>query len=131
MTENIQALRCFVPAKDFAASRQFYAALGFEEAWCDGKLALLQLGGCSFFLQDYFVKEWAENFVLDLRVASADEFWRFLESLQLSQRIPASVRLGPPHDDAAGIRRGHFVDPSGVLWHFSQAGHLRNAPSLG
>lgn len=119
-SQNIQSLRCFVPAKDFATSRQFYAALGFEEAWCDGKLALMQLGNCSFFLQDYFVKEWAENSMLDLRVANADELWRFLEGLRLSERFPG-VRLGAPHDDAAGIRRGHFVDPSGVLWHFSQA----------
>lgn len=120
LTQNIQALRCFVPARDFAASRQFYAALGFEEAWCDGKLALLQLRGCSFFLQDYFVKEWAENFMLDLSVASVDEFWRFLEGLKLPERFPGGVRVGPPQTDAAGIHGGHFVDPSGVLWHFSQ-----------
>jgi hypothetical protein len=121
IAKNIQALRCFVPAKEFAVSRQFYAAIGFEEAWCDGKLALLALGGCSFFLQDYFVKEWADNCMLDLRVADADAFWSRLESLDLAARFP-TVRLGPPRDDAsAGIRRGHFLDPSGVLWHFSAA----------
>jgi len=83
---------------------------------------LFQLDRFSFFLQDYFVKDWAENFMLDLRVADADAFWLHLQSLNLSERFPGTVRLGPPEDDpGVGIRRGHFVDPSGVLWHFSQS----------
>jgi hypothetical protein len=119
IAKNIQAVRCFVPAKDFALSRRFYAGLGFEEVWCNDKLALLELGACSFFLQDYFVKEWAENCMLDLRVVDVDSFWSWLESLDLAARFPGA-RIGPPSGDAAsGLRRGHFVDPSGVLWHFS------------
>jgi hypothetical protein len=121
LENSVQELRAFLPADDFARSREFYRALGFDEVWSSEKLALFQLGRCSFFLQSYFVKEWAENMMLDLRVADVDAWWAHLQNLSLLQRFP-SVRLGPPQDDfASRIRRGHFVDPSGVLWHFSQA----------
>jgi hypothetical protein len=47
--------------------------------------------------------------------------WSYLESLNLSQRFER-VSVGAPQDDkATGIRRGHFIDPSGILWHFSHA----------
>lgn len=119
---SVQDLRVFLPAEHFATSREFYDALGFEQAWSSEKLVLFRLGRFSFFLQDYFVKEWAENMMMDLRVADADAYWSYLQSLQLAERLPRRVRMGAPQDDAAtGIRRGHFIDPSGILWHFSQA----------
>jgi hypothetical protein len=68
------------------------------------------------------VKEWAENMMMDLRVADADSCWAHLQSLNLSQRFPEAARVGAPESDlTTRIRRGHFIDPSGVLWHFSQA----------
>jgi hypothetical protein len=117
---SIEQLRTFVPAEDFVHSQQFYRAVGFREAWSSDKMVLFELGGASFFLQDYFVKIWAENMMLDLRVASVDAWWAHLQSLNLAQSFP-SVRLGAPLDDAStGLRRAHFVDPSGVLWHVTQ-----------
>ena len=117
----VQDLRSFLPAQDFKASREFYAALGFQEVWSSDKLVLFRLGRFTFFLQDYFVKDFAENLMMDLRVVDADAFWSHLENLNLSQRFEP-VRIGAPQDDeAAGIRRGHFIDPSGILWHYSQA----------
>jgi hypothetical protein len=62
-----------------------------------------------------------EDMVMGLQVADADACWAHLQSLNLSVRFP-NVRLGAPHSDAAStLRRGHFLDPSGVLWHFSQS----------
>ena len=120
--EYVEDLRCFVPSKDFEVSKEFYLALGFREVYRDEKLALMQLGRSSFFLQNYFVEDWASNTMLDLRVVNADAFWEHLLSLDLPARFPNTVRLAPPRDDTStGTRRGHFVDPSGVLWHFSQA----------
>lgn len=117
-----QDLRVFLPARDFDVSREFYAALGFTEAWSSDKLVLFRAGRFTFFLQDYFVKEWAENMMLDLRVADVDSFWAALQGLQLSERLLGVVRMSAPRDEpASGIRRGAFIDPSGVLWHFSQA----------
>jgi hypothetical protein len=121
LAANVQDLRCFVPSKDFATSKRFYAALGFREVWTDGKLALFELGRFKFFLQDYFVLQWAANAVLDLAVADADAFWVYLEALKLPEQFPSGVvRVGAPEPDPnVAIQRGHFVDPSGVLWHFS------------
>lgn len=117
---SVEDLRTFLPARDFAASRDFYRALGFEEVWSSEKLVLFKVGGFSFFLQDYFVKEWAQNMMIDLRVADVDAYWSQLQSLNLSQRFQ-TVKLHAPEDDpAARIRRGNFIDPAGVLWHFSQ-----------
>jgi hypothetical protein len=118
---SVNELRPFLPAKDFALSKEFYRALGFRETWCADQLAIMQLGRFSFFLQNYFVKEWAENMVMSLDVADVDACCASLLSLNLSTRFP-NVRIGAPQSDvAAGIRRGHFVDPSGVLWHFCQS----------
>jgi catechol 2,3-dioxygenase-like lactoylglutathione lyase family enzyme len=119
---SVQDLRVFLPARDFGASREFYAALGFAEVWASEKLVLLRAGRFAFFLQDYFVKEWAENMMLDLRVADVDAYWAALQGLPLPERLQGMVRMVAPRDDtASGIRRGAFTDPSGVLWHFSQA----------
>lgn len=118
--DSIEDVRTFLPARDFATSRDFYRALGFEELWSSDKLVLFKVGRFSFFLQDYFVREWAENMMMDLRVADVDAHWLHLQSLNLPQQF-TTVRLGAPKDDPAnGIRGGHLIDPSGVLWHFSQ-----------
>jgi len=119
---SVTELRPFLPAKDFATSKEFYRTLGFHETWSSDQLAIMALGRFSFFLQNYFVKEWAENMVMSLDVADVDACWASLQSLSLATRFPNNVRVGAPQNDvASGIRRGHFIDPSGVLWHFSQS----------
>jgi hypothetical protein len=120
LAESVQNLRPFLPAENFGISREFYKALGFKEVWTSEKLSIFEIGQFSFFLQDYFVKEWAENTMMDLRVADVDACWSYLQSLNLVERFPGVVSLKEPRDDGAGIRRGHFVDPSGILSHFSQ-----------
>jgi hypothetical protein len=96
------------------------SALGFTEAWSRDKLAQFELGQFTFFLQDFFAKEWVENMMMDLAVADVDAYYSYLQGLKLVERFPRKVRISAPADDGTGVRRGHFVDPSGVLWHFSQ-----------
>jgi hypothetical protein len=121
LERTVEDLRAFLPAKDFALSREFYGALGFEPVWSSDQLVLFKLDRFSFFVQDYFVKEWAENMMLDLRVGDVQAYWSYLQSLELPRRFP-NVRLSAPADDLASrIRRGNLCDPSGVLWHFSQS----------
>ena len=118
---NVQDLRVFLPAKDFAVSRAFHQALGFVEDWSSDNLVLFRLGQFSFFLQDYFVQAWAENMMMDLRVADADSFWSYLQSLSATDRLPKDTPMRAPDDGPEpGIRGGSFIDPAGVLWHFSQ-----------
>jgi hypothetical protein len=54
--------RPFLPAKDFDLSRRFYEALGFAKV-LDGEVAIFRIGASSFVLQNYFQKDWAENFM--------------------------------------------------------------------
>src|SRR5205085_8935275 len=55
---TLRMLRPFVPAKDFARCKQFYADLGFRVRPLGEGLAEMHLGPHAFLLQDYYVKEW-------------------------------------------------------------------------
>src|SRR5436189_5556790 len=72
---NVVDLKSFVPARDFALSRRFYLDLGFTENWGNEHAAELQLGGYRFLLQNFYVKEHAENFMMHLLVEDADAWW--------------------------------------------------------
>lgn len=77
------------------------------------------LGNCEFYLQDYYVPDWANNFMLFLEIDDADRWWAWLSGLGLPERYPG-VRLKPPENYPWGLREVHLIDPSGVLWHIAQ-----------
>src|SRR5262245_10329738 len=110
--------RPFLPAKDFEASKRFYAALGFNKV-LDGEVAIFQLGTSSFILQNYFQKQWAENFMMQLMVDDLDAWWTRIVALDLPRMfgVPAPK---PPALQPWGLRVAYVVDPSGVLWHIAQ-----------
>ena len=110
--------RPFVPARDFALSKRFYQALGFE-THLDGEVAIFGIGATSFILQNYYQKDWAENFMMQLMVNDLDAWWRHVDSLDL----PAAFGVSAPRAPAMqpwGLRIAYLVDPSGVLWHIAQ-----------
>jgi len=116
--EGSELARPFVPARDFALSKRFYEALGFEKL-LDGEVAIFGIGSSSFILQNYFQKDWAENFMMQLMVDDLDGWWRHIETLDL----PATFGVAPPKAPAMqpwGLRIAYVVDPSGVLWHIAQ-----------
>jgi len=110
--------RPFVPAKDFALSKRFYRALGFE-LLLDGEVAIFGTGSSSFILQNYFNKDWADNFMMPLMVDDLDPWWEHLNSLDLPNQFPGTS-LRPPAVQPWGLRIAYLVDPSGVLWHIAQ-----------
>jgi len=111
-------LRSFVAAKDFAVSRAFYRDLGATEQWSSDDMVLFQLGDSLFYLQDAYVKAWAENTMLFLMVPDLDLCWQELQALNLVNRYPG-VRWKEPTDYPWGLREIHLIDPAGVLWHFA------------
>jgi len=113
-------LRPFIPAKDFAVSRAFYQDLGAEELWASDDMVLLKLGGSEFYLQAYYVKDWAENTMLFLMVPDLELCWRELQALDLVNRYEG-IRWKEPTDYPWGLREIHLIDPAGVLWHFATA----------
>ena len=66
----IETMRAMVPAKDFEISKRFYLELGFSpQTLSDQDLIAMHFGTHSFILQDYYVEEWANNFVMHVRVS--------------------------------------------------------------
>ncbi|MBV8632788.1 MAG: glyoxalase [Silvibacterium sp.] len=110
--------RPFLPARDFDLSKHFYEALGFEKL-LDGDVAIFEIGSSGFILQNYYKKDWAENFMMQLMVDDLDAWWSHIAALDLPQRfgVPAP---SPPAMQPWGLRIAYVVDPSGVLWHVAE-----------
>jgi predicted enzyme related to lactoylglutathione lyase len=114
----IRDLKVYMPAKDFEKSKRFYSALGFamSEGW--GGTADFELNGNRFRLQDYYVEDWANNFMVVMGVDDA-EAWH-----QRARRIADNgefdgIHIKPP-EFVDGSLVLHVVDPSGVLLIFVQ-----------
>jgi len=117
--DQVLALRPFVPARDFELSKRFYNALGFETTHEDGEIAILKIESFSFILQKYYVKEFAENCMLQLMVRDVTAWWRRVEPADLV----ATFAVKPPRPPAKqpwGLTVGFLFDPSGVLWHIAE-----------
>lgn len=112
--------RPFLPAKDFALSKAFYEALGFTKL-LDSEVAIFSCGGSGgFIVQDYYVKDWAENFMMQLMVEDLDAWWTHIESLDLPGRFGVTPPKAPKVQPW-GLRLAYVYDPAGVLWHVCQA----------
>jgi hypothetical protein len=111
-------LKAFVPAKDFTLSKQFYLDLGFTMRWSDNALACMQYDNVSFLLQNFYVKELADNFMMHLLVEDVDTWWAKVDERQIAQKY--SVRVLPPEQRPWKMRDFVIIDPSGVLWRIAE-----------
>ena len=113
LADTVKALRPVAPAKDFENSRRFYEELGFSPERLSEGLVEMHLGSFSFILQDYYVAQWADNFVFHIRVTDVSQWRDRSVSLDLAARF--GVRATAPHLESWGLVVG-IIDPSGVLW---------------
>jgi uncharacterized glyoxalase superfamily protein PhnB len=118
LASTINAMRPMVPAKDFAISKQFYCDLGFQPKILNDGLAEMSLGACSFLLQDHYVRDWADNFVVHLYVSDVQPWWERIVGADLATRY--GVRTRAPHRAEWGATVVHLIDPAGVLWWFHE-----------
>lgn len=118
MSLSIRDFKVYMPAKDFELSKRFYAALGFtmSEGW--GGTADFELNGHRFRLQDYYVKDWAENFMIVMGVDDVDAWHRHANVVAGSGGFDGVRVMAPESVDGARVL--HVVDPSGVLLIFVQ-----------
>jgi Glyoxalase/Bleomycin resistance protein/Dioxygenase superfamily len=114
----VKAMRPVVPAKDYETSKRFYLDLGFRPRQLGERLFEMQLGTSCFILQDYYVEDWANNFVMHVLVTDLDRWWQHISRLDLHGRY--GVKTLPPKQESWGMVAG-VVDPCGVLWRFTQA----------
>src|SRR5262249_51277433 len=75
LSRTVSAMRPMVPAKDFEISKRFYIELGFQPRPLTDRLVEMQLGVFSFILQPYYVREWADNFVVHVTVSDVGLWW--------------------------------------------------------
>ena len=112
-------LKTFLPAKDYALSQAFYEALGFKPGWRSEQMSYFSHGDhCAFLLQNFYVKEQAENFVMHLLVGDVQAWWDHVQQANLAERF--GVRTIAPQDQPWGMRDFIVFDPSGVLWRIGQ-----------
>jgi hypothetical protein len=117
LARTVTAMRPMVPAKDFEISKRFYIELGFQPRPIADRLVEMQLGLFSFILQAYYVRDWADNFVVHVTVSDVGLWWDHIVSLDLPARY--GVKTQAPESQGWAVVAG-VTDPSGVLWRFAQ-----------
>jgi len=111
-------VKAFVPARDFDLSKRFYQDLGFDMAWSSDALAYFCHGDSSFLLQNAYVKEHADNFMMHLLVEDVEAWWKHFQAQGIMSKY--GIKSDPPEDRPWGIRDFAFTDPTGVLWRIGQ-----------
>lgn len=119
MKYKSKSIRTFIGAKDFEVSSQFYRDLGFQEGPIDDSMSYFRVNdSLGFYLQRYYVKDWADNSMVFLEVDDLDLCIEDLKSRNLVEKYKG-VRFTKIHDNDWG-REIFMHDPSGVLWHFGE-----------
>jgi hypothetical protein len=118
MSLNINDFKVYMPAKNFEQSKRFYVALGFamSEGW--GGTADFELNGSRFRLQDYYIKDWADNFMVVMGVDDVEAWHQRAREIASSAEFD-NIRIKPP-EAVDGSLVLHVFDPSGVLLVFVQ-----------
>lgn len=118
MQHNGKSIRPFIGSKEFGVSRRFYQDLGFAETTLSPNMSVFQSGKLSFYLQDYYAKDWVDNTMVFMEVDDVERFYKDLVALNLPSTYK-DVRIIPIRYLDWGSEC--FVhDPSGILWHFGE-----------
>ena len=113
MSLTVKELLVYTPAKDFELSKRFYSALGFAQTEGFGGTIDCRLGGAVFRLQDYYVRDWANNFMMKLDVDDVDAWHEHCRNVIETGEF-GDARLSPP-ESVGDAKVLHVIDPSGVL----------------
>jgi len=117
---NLQTidLKAFIPARDYAQSKQFYQDIGFTLASDEGGVAFFHHGNCSFLLQDFYQPELASNFMMHLLVEDIYSWHQQLSESGVVARY--GVQLSDIQSQPWKMLDFTLTDPSGVLWRIGQ-----------
>jgi len=115
----VKDVKTFIPAKDFAISLKFYQALGYQLNWQAEEFAELQLGDYRFLLQDFYVEDFANNFMMQIVIDDAQAWYEHIKTV-VDTGDYEGVKLRKPFTESYGAIVCHLIDPTGVLWHFTQ-----------
>lgn len=110
------SLAPFIPSgSKFEESKQLFQELGFTLTWEQDGLAGFASDQCTFILQRFDHKEFAENFMLSVRISNAKEFHDMVLEKKLPERF--SIRVSKITQQPYG-KEVNVIDLAGVCWHF-------------
>ena len=105
-----------LPSRDFAATSQFYAKLGFEEAWRDRGWMILKRGGLTLEFFPYPDLDPLESsFGSCLRLDNLSAFFGACRDAGIPESPTGQPRLKAPRVEHSGLTIGYLVDPDGSL----------------
>lgn len=114
---TINAITPFVPAKDYELSLRFYKDLGFVEIANIDNAVRLEIDGYGFWLQNYYVKDWADNSMFCLYLDNLESWWSKIKKLNINENYDGKAKVhSEPHQQEGSLMM-QLIDPSGVLWH--------------
>jgi hypothetical protein len=115
------ALRPFLPAKDIEVSRRFYEALGFHATHADKDICVMKISSFSMILMTHYVKEWADNQMIQLLVRDVEPWWaEHVDAERLVSEFGVRAPK-PPVLQPWGLIVGFIIDPAGVCFHVAEA----------
>jgi hypothetical protein len=114
LAQSVRSMRPVVPAEVFEINKRFYVDLGFQPQQLTDSPVEMRLGAYAFILQNYYVQEWADNFVMHMFVSDLSLWWNHIVALDLPSRYGVKNPRAPQLE-GLGLVAG-VIDPSGVLW---------------
>lgn len=110
------SLEPFVPSgSNFEGSKKLFQELGFTINWDAGDYVGFERDGYKFVLQKYDNKEFAQNFMVSVRVDNIEGFWKSVIEKQLAEKF--GIKIGQPTVQPYG-KEVNIIDIAGVCWHF-------------
>jgi catechol 2,3-dioxygenase-like lactoylglutathione lyase family enzyme len=105
-----------LPARDFSATADFYARLGFGESYRDRGWMILERGGLTLEFFPYpDLDPAASSFSCCLRLDDLEGFYALCRAAGLPETTTGWPRLHPPRDEPSGVRVAYMIDPDGTL----------------
>ncbi len=115
---KIFSLEPFVPSgSKFTESIQFFQDLGFNLNWNAGDYVGFEKDGCRFILQKYDNMEFAQNYMISVKIDNAEKFWQEVTQKDLTGKY--GIKLSKPTPMPYGVEV-NIIDIAGVCWHFVQ-----------
>ena len=111
---KIDDIRVFIPSNNYEISKSFYQSMGFKMDYVSDDLCLFENGDCSFFLQNFYNEELANNLMIQLSVLDINEAFSIITSLD-----KFDIKYEPIKTERWG-KVVYLWGPSGELWHVTE-----------
>ena len=111
---QVNDIRVFIPSKNYEESQSFYQALGFKMAIASEELSIFENGACTFFLQNFYNEDLANNLMLQLSVPNIDDAFAVISSIE---GFP--IKYEPIKKERWG-KVVYLWGPAGELWHVTE-----------